>query len=302
MQAALTEAREESRNRLTRSLLLLALLVGLSTLGGLLLSRRQAVKITRPVVELTRAAEGLASGDRTVHVTIESGDELQRLGTSFNQMVDDLDASYKELEQVNRTLEQKVAERTLELADKNRDMRLVLDNVDQGFLTLGRDGVVSAERSRVVFEWFGPCEARTPFWEYVGRISSAFGWAFRLAWEQVVDDFLPLEASIEQLPDRLEHSGRTFSLRYLPLMKGRRMEGPGRLAATVRSAVAAPLLPAVEVRSPESLVWVARADEVTSTATWHDAPGGTNPPVRVIVSPPLEAVRTPPHVFVALGG
>src|SRR6056297_425331 len=40
---------------------------------------------------------------------------------------------------------------------------------------------------------------------------------------------------------------------------------PGRLAVTTRSAVAAPLLPALEVRSPEVLVWVATVPLVTLT-------------------------------------
>jgi len=48
-------------------------------------------------------------------------------------MVAELKDSYERLETMNRTLEIKVQERTRELANRNRDMALVLDNVNQGF-------------------------------------------------------------------------------------------------------------------------------------------------------------------------
>ena len=45
-------------------------------------------------------------------------------------------------------LEKIVQTRTIELADKNRDMRVLLDNVEQGFLTMDRRGVLAPQRSR----------------------------------------------------------------------------------------------------------------------------------------------------------
>jgi nitrate/nitrite-specific signal transduction histidine kinase len=118
-------------------------LVSLVTGLGLVLGRAQAVHITEPVGALTKAAEALAGGNRSARVDIASGDELSVLGASFNRMVDELNSSYRELEQMNRTLEQKVEARTAELATKNRDMRLVLDNVDQGFINLSPKGVMA---------------------------------------------------------------------------------------------------------------------------------------------------------------
>jgi hypothetical protein len=52
-------------------------------------------------------------------------------------------------------LERKADERTRELDERNRGMRLVLDNVAQGFITIASDGVMAAERSAVVDRWFG---------------------------------------------------------------------------------------------------------------------------------------------------
>ncbi|MGC4093431.1 MAG: HAMP domain-containing protein [Polyangiaceae bacterium] len=225
MHDALVAAKLSESARLTRSLWLLGSLVGVSSLLGLLLSRMQAVRITRPIGELTTAAEKLASGDRAVRVDVRSGDEIERLGASFNHMVQDLDRSYGALEEMNRTLEQKVAQRTTELASKNRDMRLVLDNVDQGFITLGPDGSMAQERSAVCDQWFGECSKAIGFAEYIGKTSRAFGLEFQLGWDQVMEDLLPIDAAIGQLPERMTAHGRTWSFRYLPFFRETKLEG-----------------------------------------------------------------------------
>lgn len=216
MHQALALAKHESDRRLWRSVMLMVMLVSVVTGLGLVLSRAQAVRVTEPVGALQQAAEALARGDRSARVDIKSGDELALLGTSFNRMVDELDSSYRELERVNRTLEQKVEARTAELALKNRDMRLVLDNVDQGFVNLSATGVMAGERSAIVSEWFGSSDRAQPFWEYISRTSPTFGVVFSLGWSQIIDGFLPLEVCLSQLPTQLSHGERTWSLRYLP--------------------------------------------------------------------------------------
>jgi nitrogen fixation/metabolism regulation signal transduction histidine kinase len=179
MHEALAHAKHDASSRLWRSVLLIVGLVGGVTALGLVLSRAQAVHITQPVSALTQAAESLAAGDRSVHVDINSGDELAVLGSSFNRMVEELNGSYGQLEQMNRTLEQKVEARTAELALKNRDMRLVLDNVDQGFINLSPQGVMATERSAIVSQWFGASDRSQPFWDYISHFSRPFAVAFR---------------------------------------------------------------------------------------------------------------------------
>jgi two-component system chemotaxis sensor kinase CheA len=221
----IAQARADVRERLEHTLASIASLLALAMALALLLSRAQAVRITRPIANLTAAAGSLAAGNRDVRVKIESGDELEQLGASFNRMVEDLDASYRYLEEMNRTLELKVGERTRELAHINRDMRLVLDNVDQGFATLSNDGTMAVERSRVVSEWFGESSEPLPFWTYLARTSADFAVHFQLGWEQLTDDILPLEVCLSQLPTRLTHSGRSWSFRYLPFFAGDKLEG-----------------------------------------------------------------------------
>lgn len=225
MQEALTKARSESRENLQNSVTWLASLLALITLIGLLLSRMQAFRITRPIGALTQAAQDLASGNRGVRVEIESGDELELLGSSFNHMVDELNASYRKLEEMNRTLEHKVEQRTAELALRNRDMRLVLDNVDQGFATLDPQGRMTGGRSRAISEWFGEGGDGGAFSAYMGKISRAFAEVFGLGWLQLGEQILPLELCLDQLPKQLRSGERTWSFRYLPFFRDNQLDG-----------------------------------------------------------------------------
>ncbi len=52
-------------------------------------------------------------------------------------------------------LEKKVEARTQELAARSAEMRRVLDNVDQGFVVVAKDGTLASERSRAFDRWFG---------------------------------------------------------------------------------------------------------------------------------------------------
>lgn len=84
------------------------------------------------------------------------------------------------------------------------------------------------------------------------------------------------------------------------LVDEKRLEKPGRLSATVRSAEAEPLLPALEVRSPVVFVWVPTVLLVTFTVRKQEAPAPRVPSLNVIVVPPSGAVKVPPQVEVGL--
>ena len=70
-------------------------------------------------------------------------------------------------------LEKIIQNRTDALSDRNRDMRLVLDNVGQGFLTIAPDGVVSAERSAIAAKWVGDYVPGKTLWDHLGQLDPA---------------------------------------------------------------------------------------------------------------------------------
>jgi HAMP domain-containing protein/HPt (histidine-containing phosphotransfer) domain-containing protein len=220
LRQALAGARADSRRSLLTTVGLIGLLALATILLGLILVRRSAARITQPLSDLTRAAAAIAGGDRTIQVSIRSRDELETLGNTFNAMVLDLRESYSQLEALNRTLEEKVEQRTAALLRRNRDMRMVLDTVHDGLLTLSREGVMADERSAMIDRWFGGYGAGTLFVDFIGRHNPDFAEMFRLGYEAAVEDILPLELSLEQLPSSLHAEGRDYEVKYLPLVEG----------------------------------------------------------------------------------
>jgi HPt (histidine-containing phosphotransfer) domain-containing protein len=125
--------------------------------------------------------------------------------------------STRALSRANATLESKVEKRTRTLDEANREMRLVLDNVEQGLLTLDLQGRVVGERSAVVDEWI-PNAGERPLWEALAPLDSEKAAFLQLGWEAIVEGFLPLEVLIHQLPRSFVANGRHFVLEYRPIL------------------------------------------------------------------------------------
>ncbi len=129
-------AREESDAAFFNTIKILIGLGLFFVLVGAFVTWRQAIRITSPLGVLTEAADAIASGDHSVQVDVQSGDEIEILASSFNKMVRDLAASYDELELLNKGLEQKVEERTRDLQQKTDDVENMLKNLRQGIFTV----------------------------------------------------------------------------------------------------------------------------------------------------------------------
>ncbi|MEZ4232738.1 MAG: ATP-binding protein [Polyangiaceae bacterium] len=115
-------------------------------------------------------------------------------------------------------LEKIVQARTVQLDDRNRAMRLVLDNVEQGFLTINRAGVLSPEHSSIVERWLGEPYAGGSLSEFLAKTDVGFAARFELGWEEVVDGIMPLELTLDQLPRRLDLECCKLSFDYSPIL------------------------------------------------------------------------------------
>ncbi len=100
------------------------------------------------------------------------------------------------------------------LDERNRAMRVVFDNVEQGFLTIGLDGEVGNERSMAIDRWF-----RAPrLGEHIATFLEEFDrraaeW-MAIGLEGLAEGFLPRELALDQLPKSLEARGHNFRLEY----------------------------------------------------------------------------------------
>ncbi len=92
------------------------LLTGLLLTGiGILIVWIMSRNITLPLKTLTAATTAVASGDYSVTVPAERGDEVGELGRSFNEMI-------ARVAEAKQDLENKVGERTAELEHANKEL------------------------------------------------------------------------------------------------------------------------------------------------------------------------------------
>lgn len=112
-------------------------------------------------------------------------------------------------------LEETVQKRTAALAQRNAEMRVVLDNVDQGLVVASPDGTMSQERSKAFTGFFGDLEGSVADCVFEDATLREH---FKLGYEQLTEGFLPMDLSIDQLPKWTTRGPSTLRLRYQPLM------------------------------------------------------------------------------------
>jgi len=184
--------------QLSRQILSVATATALCFALSILLAIHRIV--VRPVKRLEQAAVRLTRGERyqAEGSRRRVDDEVVRLADKFGEMAE------------------AVRDRELRLGVRNAELKLILDSVDQGFLTARTDGTLLPERSAIVERWVGPLAADATLWALVGRIEPEMSDLMNFAWQQLIEDVLPQEVAIDQLPKRLSRDGQHFSLAYHP--------------------------------------------------------------------------------------
>jgi two-component system chemotaxis sensor kinase CheA len=176
--------------------LLISAGVGLALAAVLLALSR--LLIVRPLSKLGHAAKKLESGER-VEIKADGDDEIGELARAFGAMSN------------------AIAAREERIRERNRDMRLVLDHVEDGFISVDRQGQMTDERSAILDRWFAPPKPGASFFDYLESISPEVAQWMQLGWDTLIEDVLPVECAIDALPKRFMHEGSNFEIRYTPI-------------------------------------------------------------------------------------
>lgn len=197
-----------------------ALMMGAGALlVGILLAWGIARSIAHRVENIAHAAAEVAKGDLERSLFLEGPrDEIGILALAFDAMVRQLRELIGHIQrsarEENVRLEHLVGERTAELDRKNTDLQLVLDNVEQGFVTIDRAARVVGEKSRIIANWLGQVSVGDLLWACLERANPGCGARFEAAWAQLVDGFMPASVCLAQMPRELTIGGKHLRFEY----------------------------------------------------------------------------------------
>jgi signal transduction histidine kinase/CheY-like chemotaxis protein len=108
---------DEALADVRQMILLLAFLVLLGAVTAAVLGLIAPRRLVGPLLEIQHGAQAFGAGTLDHVIDVRTGDELQDLADSFNQMASNLRISRQELERRRAELEARVAERTQELTE-----------------------------------------------------------------------------------------------------------------------------------------------------------------------------------------
>jgi two-component system chemotaxis sensor kinase CheA len=187
------EKEREAYATLSRTILLTSLFVAFAVISLLMAMARRLV--VRPLGLLADTAARLQAGEH-VATGVNTQDEVGVLARALDAMA------------------QAIWAREAEVQLRNRDMKLVLDSVNQGFLLLDARGVMGPARSGVLASWFGDASNSTTFSGWVAARASGFAAAFNVAFDQLAEGMMPLDVSLDMLPSGFDIGDNHYSVKY----------------------------------------------------------------------------------------
>lgn len=182
------------------------------TIGSLVKTSetRLAKQVTETKVIHTRAKRNLALVALTAGVFALGFGLVIFLGIRRN---------IRDIVALNTRLERRVSERTRELAERERSLRLVLDSTGDAFIELDREGRLSGATSAATIRWFGEYAPNMFGSAYLFRDDPVQQTAFDMGFAQLIDDVLPWELSADQMPQRDTMGDTILELEYKQVLE-----------------------------------------------------------------------------------
>lgn len=131
-----TDAYEVTTLLIVNTLIYALMLVGLFNIVSIFLART----MTEPIENFIEVIRKIADGNYQARVGKQNTAELVVMASTFNKMVDKIEDYNRKLLEYNRTLEQKVEQRTASLKKANTFIKTMVDSLAQGLLVFDRSG------------------------------------------------------------------------------------------------------------------------------------------------------------------
>ncbi|MEL6189223.1 MAG: hypothetical protein AAFU79_31765, partial [Myxococcota bacterium] len=128
-----------------------------------------------------------------------------------------LEEQYASLRRLNDELEHRVTQRTEALTQRNEELRLILDNAGQGFVTVDAEGQMSAERSEVLSRWLEIEGDGSSFIDALSHHDPEMAEWVEAALATLLDPIATPELALSQLPERMKIGSLDLHCQYHPI-------------------------------------------------------------------------------------
>ena len=182
-------------------------------------------KLIIPLNNLANAAKSI-NMDRLLKINIglkksqnykDGKNELEIVEDSINSMVENLSKAKKELDTYSSNLEQEVLKKSDKIEAQYKDFKNLLFNLDQGFLTFDKGGVVRGESTEITKDIFN-MDPRDKKFEDVLKLNELEKRNFRKWVSHVYKNVVPFKDLLPLAPKIFDKfSNRVFSLDYKPI-------------------------------------------------------------------------------------
>ena len=109
-----------------------------------------------------------------------------------------------------------LAARAGRIERRNRELTNLIDNLEQGFLTVHADGTLAAERSAMATRLLGLYQPGQRLWEAIAPYDPTAAAWLDLCWASLLEDVMPRELALDQLPTKLTIADRNYRIEYRP--------------------------------------------------------------------------------------
>lgn len=117
-----------------------------------------------------------------------------------------------------RTLEDLVASEMQASVERELEMQLVLDNMNDALVVVDLDGNLEQVRSAKLEEWLGAHDGTAKLWDYLFE-DAREALEFAIGFEEMAADLLPFELTSIQAPSRFARDDRHYAIAYEQVLK-----------------------------------------------------------------------------------